>query len=333
MKDYISQKTAQIRIFLCHSSGDKEKVRELHRQLLSDNFKPWLDEEDLLPGQEWRSVIPKVVRASDIVLVCLSNGSVSKTGYVQKEIVFALDVADEKPEGITYIIPVRLEECNIPDRLERWQAVDLFKENGYEKLVRSLRAQQELNVNKETDSTEKLGNGIDNITPSHVSASIWLAEEPYPTSIWKRESYPHLSEKVPGMPLSVASYLFYKLGVGEAASQQVSLHNAIIETENNSAVFIFSAQDRKNEPEAIYDLLEKKVEELGKNPSRRDVSVFVLLPSESKDIQELKELVKEFGVLAYFHLRNRAVLSLYIYSFDQYGKISLEHADRVQIWE
>jgi len=78
--------------------------------------------------------ISKAVRESAVVLVCLSAISVSKRGYVQKELKRALDVAEELPEGSIFIIPVRLEQCEIPDRLRRWQYVNLFDPNGYEKL-------------------------------------------------------------------------------------------------------------------------------------------------------------------------------------------------------
>jgi hypothetical protein len=49
------------------------------------------------------------VRAADAILVCLSPDSINKEGYVQKEIKYALDVADEKPEGVIFFIPARLE--------------------------------------------------------------------------------------------------------------------------------------------------------------------------------------------------------------------------------
>jgi hypothetical protein len=39
---------------------------------------------------------------------------VTKTGFVQKEIKIAPDAADEQPEGRIYIIPVRLEDCDVP---------------------------------------------------------------------------------------------------------------------------------------------------------------------------------------------------------------------------
>ena len=91
--------TRKLRVFLCHASADKKAVRELHQRLGKRGFAPWLDEEDLLGGQDWRLQIRQAVEASDIVLVCLSQKSISKRGFVQKEIIFALDAADEQPEG------------------------------------------------------------------------------------------------------------------------------------------------------------------------------------------------------------------------------------------
>jgi hypothetical protein len=132
-----------LRIFLCHASNDKPPVRDLYRRLKADGFAPWLDEEDLLPGQTWRNEISRAVRISDVVLVCLSQQSVNKTGYVQKEIKFALDVADEQPEGAIFLIPLRLEQCEVPDRLSHLQWVNLYEEGGYAHLLRSLRQRAE----------------------------------------------------------------------------------------------------------------------------------------------------------------------------------------------
>ena len=89
----------RLRVFLCHSSGDKPAVRDLYRRLRADGFAPWLDEEELLPGQDWQQEIPAAVRACDVVIICLSQKSVTKEGYLQREIREALYVAEEKPEG------------------------------------------------------------------------------------------------------------------------------------------------------------------------------------------------------------------------------------------
>jgi formylglycine-generating enzyme required for sulfatase activity len=127
-----------LRVFLCHSSGDKPAVRDLYRRLRTDGFEPWLDEEELLPGQDWHEEIPAAVRACDVVIICLSQKSVSKEGYLQREIRDALYVAEEKPEGTIFIIPVKLEEVEVSRRLSQWQWAKLFEEGGYQRLVRAL---------------------------------------------------------------------------------------------------------------------------------------------------------------------------------------------------
>jgi TIR domain/CHAT domain len=140
MKQSLSLPGQPLKVFLCHGSEDKPTVRKLYYKLLAFGVEPWLDEENLLPGQDWKYEITKAVRESNIVIVCLSRTSVSKSGFVQKEIKYALDVADEKPEGSIFLIPTRLEECSLPDRLSGRQWVDIFQENGFERLLKSLQA-------------------------------------------------------------------------------------------------------------------------------------------------------------------------------------------------
>ena len=134
-----SENKRQLKAFLCHASGDKPPVRELYKRLTAEGVDAWLDKEKLLPGQDWRMEIPRAVRDADVVVVCLSKRSITKEGYVQKEIKFALDIAEEKPEGTIFLIPARLEECTVPDRLNRWQWVDLYDDDGFIKLLRSLK--------------------------------------------------------------------------------------------------------------------------------------------------------------------------------------------------
>lgn len=128
-----------LRVFLCHASGDKSAVRELYNRLTKDGFDAWLDKEKLIPGQDWKVEIPKAVKNSDVVIVCLSFQSVNKEGFVQKEIKLALDTADEKPEGTIFIIPARLENCEVPDRISRFHWVDLYSDDGYEWLIKALK--------------------------------------------------------------------------------------------------------------------------------------------------------------------------------------------------
>jgi hypothetical protein len=100
---------------------------------------PWLDEEDLLPGQNWQQEIRQTVDLVDVVIVFLSRQSMSRRGFVHKEISFALDIADEQPTGTIFVIPAKLEACEVPERLRKWHWVNLFEDRGYEKLMRALR--------------------------------------------------------------------------------------------------------------------------------------------------------------------------------------------------
>ena len=141
INDFLNQSVPaqKPKVFLCHSSSDKLDVRQLYQRLRAINMLPWLDEKDILPGQDWDLEIRRAIRASRAIVVCLSKAAIMKSGYVQKEIKNALDVADEQPEGAIFLIPLRLEPCEVPDRLSRWQWVDLFEPNGFEQLARALR--------------------------------------------------------------------------------------------------------------------------------------------------------------------------------------------------
>jgi formylglycine-generating enzyme required for sulfatase activity len=126
------------RIFLCHAKEDKPRVKELYHRLKAAGYHPWLDEEDILPGADWELEIRRAIRGSVLFLACLSQGSINRKGYVHKEIGMALDELDKMPEGKIYLIPVRLEECRVPDRLRSRQWVDLFAPGGFERLKRAL---------------------------------------------------------------------------------------------------------------------------------------------------------------------------------------------------
>jgi hypothetical protein len=139
----------KLRVFLCHASQDKPIVRELYQRLLAESWiDPWLDAERLLPGQDWNLEIEKAVESSDAVIVLVSTTSVSKEGYVQKELRQFLRMAEEKLEGAIFILPVRLDDCGIPRQIRDIQFLDYFPEtrrdSAYEKLKVSLKLRKDV---------------------------------------------------------------------------------------------------------------------------------------------------------------------------------------------
>jgi len=127
-----------LKVFLCHCSENKVLVRDLEQKLKSWGFCPWLDEHDIPPAREWEDQIRDAIHRSDAVVVCLSEVFATKVGFVQKELKWVLDRAAEQPEGATYLIPARLEDCSIPRSLERLQYIDLFQPGGHERLQSAL---------------------------------------------------------------------------------------------------------------------------------------------------------------------------------------------------
>jgi hypothetical protein len=144
-----------LKVFLCHASQDKPSVRELAQRLSAEGWiDPWLDEKKLLPGQDWRLKIEEAVEISDIVIICLSSNSVRKEGFVQKELRHAKDIALEKPEESIFLIPLRIDECDVPRGLGSYQRADYFgekKDETYNALLESLklRLEQILKTEKE----------------------------------------------------------------------------------------------------------------------------------------------------------------------------------------
>lgn len=137
----------QLRVFLCHSSADKPLVRDLYKLLAKESWiDPWLDEVKIKPGQDWELEIENAINKTDVVIVILSQNSVSRDGFVQKEMKIVLDKSDEKPEGIIYIIPVRIEKCDVPKRLAKLHWLEMSADNAdwYTRLREALVMKAEL---------------------------------------------------------------------------------------------------------------------------------------------------------------------------------------------
>jgi len=130
--------TKQVQVFLIHAHSDRVTVHKLHQRLVRDGINAWLDAEQLQPGEDWQKEIRRAILKSDTVIVCLSNAFNKQHGYRHEELKLALEKANLLVDEI-YIVPVRLEECDMPESLRHLHRVDLFEKGGYKKLVRALK--------------------------------------------------------------------------------------------------------------------------------------------------------------------------------------------------
>jgi len=127
-------------IFISHAKEDAETARRLNADLEREGFSTWFDEKDLLPGQNWKSAIRQAIRECDYFITLLSTKAVRKRGFVQAEQKFAHDVMDEIPETDIFIIPARIDDCDIPYHLEDRHFVDIFPDyqQGLRQMLRAL---------------------------------------------------------------------------------------------------------------------------------------------------------------------------------------------------
>lgn len=71
----------RLRVFLSYSSDDRGRVRPLYDSLSAQGFiDPWIDTEEILPGQDWHEEIQKELESTDVVIVCLSPSAMNKEG-------------------------------------------------------------------------------------------------------------------------------------------------------------------------------------------------------------------------------------------------------------
>lgn len=126
------------KIFISYASENLEEARFLYESLRDINCDPWLDKYKLLPGHDWKYEINQAIKNADFFILCLSTRSVTKRGFIQKEIKEALEILSYVPEGGVYLLPVRLDDCAVPDSISNKQWVDLFSEDGFHKILMAI---------------------------------------------------------------------------------------------------------------------------------------------------------------------------------------------------
>jgi hypothetical protein len=139
-------------VFVAYVKEDSALAERVFEALESNGFEPWLDRRRLLPGQNWPRSIDEAIETSDFFVACFSHHSVGKKGGFQAEIRYALDCTQRFPLDEIFLMPIRLDVCVVPARIEHEiHYIDLFPdfERGFRHLVAAMRRQLDRRVEPE----------------------------------------------------------------------------------------------------------------------------------------------------------------------------------------
>lgn len=128
------------RVFLSHASPDKPMVRQIRDALRDMGHRPWLDEDEILPGESIPNKIQHGLRQADFILICLSRAA-AQSGWVEAE--SHVSMMRQFKDRTSRILVARLEDVPPPDLLSHIAYVDLFPWDamfrpGMDKLARRL---------------------------------------------------------------------------------------------------------------------------------------------------------------------------------------------------
>ena len=141
------KRNGRARLFLAYAQEDRANVKRLYRDLHDAGFEPWMDTENLLPGQNWPRAIERAIETSDYFLGCFSSRSSTKRGHFQSELSYALEIASRVPVEHAFFVPVRLDQCRIPEHIaNRVHYMDLFPDwdDGISLLGSAIHAHEKL---------------------------------------------------------------------------------------------------------------------------------------------------------------------------------------------
>ena len=125
-----------IRTFVSYVRENTATVDRLATALESAGVEVWIDKARLLPGMRWADEIRRGIATGDSFVACFSREYAAKSRtYMNEELTLAIDELRHRPTDTAWFIPVKLNECEIPDRsigggetLRSLQFVELYRD-------------------------------------------------------------------------------------------------------------------------------------------------------------------------------------------------------------
>jgi nucleotide-binding universal stress UspA family protein len=125
------------RVFMIYAKEDRNAAEAIAKLLRDNGFNPWLDTEQIEAGQIWKEVIDEALDEAAIALV-LSSKHFASSITAKQELARAIKKMESASKYTSPVIPVKLDEAELPKSLSHVQYVELGTDDGQEFLLRSL---------------------------------------------------------------------------------------------------------------------------------------------------------------------------------------------------
>jgi hypothetical protein len=212
--------------FISYAREDENIAMRLYADLKKAGMDLWIDKENLIPGQNWKLAINQAIKNFNYFIPLLSSNSVKKRGHVQKEFKYGLKVLEEIPPGEIFIIPVRIDPCEVKfEELRDLQWADLFPsyESGLKDILRALstECQPENNLSSnEGTMRQAIKNDIKKLESLKKSASDLVSQ------IEEKLQYIHYSFQQPDSVRQAAAKILHKSSISELDAAVSSFEKA-----------------------------------------------------------------------------------------------------------
>ena len=151
-------------VFISYCYENMPLVDRFCQKLTSQGINVWLDRNELVPGMQWRQAIQQAIHQGDFFIACFSKEySARDQTYMSEELTLAVERLREKPADKVWFIPVKLNECEIPDidigggaTLRDLQYINLYQDSdaAIQQLLGIISSESSETIDS-TDSAEK----------------------------------------------------------------------------------------------------------------------------------------------------------------------------------
>jgi hypothetical protein len=146
------------KVFISYATEDFDYAERLYDFLTENGFDPWMDKKKLLTGQIFDFYIQNELRNAHFLILLLSDVSVSKRGYIQKEFKQALKYCEEKLVDDIYLIPLKINSCDVPNELTKFQWIEFEAKDAFKSILQSLMWQRDKFIQYENQRQARLFN-------------------------------------------------------------------------------------------------------------------------------------------------------------------------------